>query len=302
MVLAYNNGSFVEKNAITISLSDFGFSRGLAFFETMRVYGGAPFHMADHLERMRRGAKELGLALPLALADIEAIVHQLCARNHFPHSIVKFYFTAGESRFSPYSFAGDHGFSPRLMIVEDEMKPDHPEAPYGLEFYKRGQRLKTVPHERVLPHVKSISYLQAYYAAREAGQEWDDILFTHRDGYVTEATRANFFCVIDGVLSTPFENILNGVTRKVILDIAEEEGIPAAECRLTPSDLAKATEAFTSGSPIEMVPARQIDDHVLPSTMDGPVFQKLRKGFSAKIAESCRANGTSPPSLKLRRS
>ncbi|MDD5587175.1 MAG: aminotransferase class IV [Alphaproteobacteria bacterium] len=288
MALAYNNGSFVEKNTITISLADFGFSRGLAFFETMRVYGGAPFHMADHLLRLQKGAEQLGLSLPLTLPDIEAVVHRICAHNKFPHSTVKFYFTAGEARLSPYSLGGDHDFTPHLIVVEDEMKPDHPDAPFGLEFYKRGQRIKTVPHERALPKVKSISYLQAYYAAREAGPEWDDILFTHRDGYVTEATRANFFCVIDGVLSTPFENILDGVTRKVVLEIAEDEGIPVAECRLMPADLATATEAFTSGSPIEMVPARKIDDHILPTTMDGPVFRQLRKAFTAKIEESCR--------------
>lgn len=288
MSLAYDNGRFVEKDTITIGLNDFGFSRGLAFFETMRVYGGVPFRLPDHLERMQQGAAELGLALPVALKDVEAAVRHLCGQNKLPHSLIKFYFTAGVAKKAPYSFAGEHDFAPRLIIVEDAMKPDHPEAPYGLEFYKRGQTLKTVPHERVLPRVKSISYLQAYYAAREAGPAWDDILFTHRDGYITEATRANFFCVINGVLCTPGDNILDGVTRKVILEMADEMKMPVALRRLTPADLTQATEAFTSGSPIEMVPVRQINDHILLTTMEGPVFSRLRKAFTEKIQAIAR--------------
>ncbi len=288
MPLACLDGRFVEKDEIKISLNDYGFSRGLAFFETMRVYAGAPFHMRDHVVRMEKGAAALGLRLPFTNNEIEKIVVQLIAQNAFAHSTVKFYFTAGEGRASPYSLAGEHGFSPHLIIVEDEARPDHPEAPFGLDFYKRGQRVKIVPHERALPHVKSISYLQAYYAAREAGQIWDDILFTHHDGYVTECSRSNFFCVIGGVLKTPNESILGGVTRRVVLEIAEKKGLPFAEERITPSDLAKATEAFTTGSYAELVPIKRIDDYVMASTMNGPVFSAVRAGFTEAIAESCR--------------
>lgn len=285
MSLAYNDGAFVEKNTITISLNDFGFNRGLAFFETMRVYGGIPFHMDDHLVRMEQGASALGLTLPFDLPKIKDAVHRLCGHNKFAHSTIKFFLTAGECRIAPLSLAQEHGFSPRLIIVEDEMRPEHPDAPYGLDLYKRGLCLKIMPYERALPQVKSISYLQAYYAAREAGTDWDDILFTHRDGYITEATRANFFCVINGILSTPHENILDGVTRKIVMDIAEEEGIPLALCRLTPADLAQSSEAFLTGSSIEMMPVRQIDSHILTTTMEGPVFSVLRKAYTRKIAE-----------------
>jgi branched-chain amino acid aminotransferase len=285
MTIAYSDGQYVDSNAISLSLTDFGFCRGLAFFETMRVYSGAPFHMADHIERLRQGSAALGLPLPLAGPEIEKIVFQICGENKFPHSVIKFYFTAGEAHSHPYGLAGDYQFKPRLFIIEDEVHPDHPEAPQGLDFYRRGQRLKIVPHERVLPHVKSISYMQAYYAAREAGPEWDDILFTHHEGYVTESSRSNFFCVIDGVLCTPDKNILDGVTRKVVIEIARELGLPVALRRLMPGDLTRATEAFTTGSYAELVPAKQIDNHVLPTTMDGPVFSALRKGFTERIEE-----------------
>ncbi|GEM_PF-550270 len=289
MPIAYHDGAYVDKNDIKIGLSDFGFSRGLTFAESMRVYGGAPFHLEDHYRRLQEGVAILGLSLPLSVERTRDVVRRLCARNNFPHSVVRFYFTAGESQTTPLRIGGDYGFSPHFIVVEDEMKPDHPEAPNGLDYYRRGQRLRIVPYERFLPKAKSVNYLQAFYAAREAGPEWDDILFTHRDGYVTEASRANFFCVIGGVLCTPDKNILDGVTRMAVLGIARELGLPVAERELTPADLKKATEAFTTGSYAELVPVKRIDEHVLPATMDAPVFCRLRNAYTSKIEEARRS-------------
>ena len=171
--------------------------------------------------RLQSGVEALGLALPMTLPELGELAQQICDKNKFTHSALKFYFTAGESRLSPLPFADDHGFTPHLMIIEDEVKFQHPEAPYGLDLYHQGQRLKIVPYERALPSIKSINYMQGFIASREAGAKWTDILFTHSKGYITEATRSNFFCVIDGVLCTPDRDMLFGITRKVILEIAQ---------------------------------------------------------------------------------
>ena len=280
MPIAYHNNAFVDKTSLSVGVSDFGFSRGLTIFELTRVYGGKPFRLDDHLARLQNGVAALRLTLPLSLPQLAKTVHQIIARNNFAHSALKFYFTAGEARLAPQSFALDQGFTPHFVIIEDEVKPAHPDAPYGLENYQRGQRLKIVPHERALPAIKSINYMQGFIASREAGPDYDDILFTHRSGHVTEATRANFFCVIDGVLCTPDRDMLFGITRKVVLEIARDLNILFAERALMPADILRSTEAFITGSIAELVPARQIDDHVLPTTIDGPVFAKLRSAFS----------------------
>jgi branched-subunit amino acid aminotransferase/4-amino-4-deoxychorismate lyase len=132
--------------------------------------------------------------------------------------------------------------------------------------------------------LKTTNYLTGFYAARQvAGADYDDILFTHRDGYITEATRSNFFCVIDDVLVTPQRGMLLGITRHVILELAAQLGIKTIERDLFPADLAQATEAFTTGSIAELLPARSIDDYHLATTMDGKIFAALRQAFSAKI-------------------
>lgn len=286
MPLAYYDGQFVDKTSLTINPSDFGFARGVAIFEMLRVYGGSPFRRDAHLERMAKGAAALGIAMPHSIAALTSIVDKIIAANRYDHSAVKLYLTAGEcGQASGLSFAACTQFTPHLMVLEEPVKPAHPEAPYGLEAYQRGQRLKIVPFERALPQIKSTNYVQGYVAARQyAGSEWDDILFTHRDGSVTEATRSNFFCVINGTLCTADQHMLHGITRQVVLEIARDLKIPVAERRLTAEDIYQCSEAFTSGSIAELVPASRIDDHRLATTMNGPIFSKLRAAFTACIA------------------
>lgn len=287
---AYIDGKFVPRTTITVNPADFGFARGVAVFELARVYGGAPFHLPDHLDRLAHGAKMLGIPLPHNLPELEKIASEVIARNGFAHSAIKFYLTAGECQTPAWHGYSDcRAFTPHLMLMEDEVKPAHPDAPYGMDLYQRGQRLKSVPFERELPTIKSTNYMLGYFAAREyAGAEWDDILFTHRDGYITEATRSNFFCVIDGVLCTPRRGMLFGITRKILLQLAPKIGITVSERDLRPADLARATEAFTTGSVAELIPVAALDEHRLGSTIDGVVYAKLRAAFTAYIQEQTR--------------
>ena len=289
---AYADGKFMPRAAITVNPADFGFARGITVFELARVYGGAPFHLPDHLERLAHGARMLGIPLPLPLPELARIAQDIIAHNKFAHSAIKFYLTAGEcGNAAWHNYKDCRDFTPHLFVMEDEVNPQHPDAPFGQEMHRRGQRLKIVPFERELPTIKSANYMLGYYAARTfAGTEWDDILFTHRDGYVTEATRSNFFCVIDGVLCTPRRGMLLGITRKVLLQLATRLNMPVVERDLRPADLLHATEAFTTGSVAEILPACALDDHQLATTVQGPVYTKLRAALTAYVREQCGRN------------
>jgi branched-chain amino acid aminotransferase len=284
MLMGWHNGAYCPRDQIRIHPADYGFARGVALFELGRVYHGRPFYLEAHLERLRHGAEFLGIPLNYSIADLAQIAEGVIARNHLPQSAIKFYLTMGQCGTSSPNYAACADFSPQLMVLEDPVTQHHPEAPYGLEAYRRGQRLKIVPLERDMPMVKSTNYLAGFYAARQlAGTDWDDILFTHRDGFITEATKSNFFCAIDGVLVTPQRGMLLGITRHIVLQLAKQLGISTAERDLFPHELAEATEAFTTGSIAELVPASRIDDHILSTTMEGPVFKQLRKAFTAHI-------------------
>ncbi|MDX2027240.1 MAG: aminotransferase class IV [Alphaproteobacteria bacterium] len=288
MPLAYHNGHFVDKNSLTLSPFDYGFNRSIAVYELVRVYGGVPFCLEEHLDRFDHSAQVLGINCSTERDDMLDAVEKLCAQNQYPHSVIKIFLTIGECAQPGAGFGDSSGFAPQLMIVEDEMHPLHPEAPKGLEIYKRGVAIKTVPFARDMPTVKSTNYTAGFVASRELGpQGWDDILFVHKDGYITEAATSNVFCVIDGVLCTPSRGMLFGITRKTLLELAKKLGIPTAERDIMPADLARASEAFITGSYSELVPVRKIDDVTFVVTMDGPVFSRLRQAYTAAIADAC---------------
>lgn len=280
----YVNGQLTEQKP-SIGIADFGFARGITVFELFRVYGSVPFRLTEHLQRLEFGAKELGIMLPFTLVEIEAQCRALIAQHKYPHSAVKLYLTAGVPQLSSgLSFAACTDFTPQLMVLEDEVKPKHAHAPYGYEAYARGQALKTVAHIRELPQVKTANYGVGYYAARQvAGSAYDDVLFTTPQGFITEATRSNVFFIMPGSkLVTPQRGMLHGITRRVVLELAQGLGIDCQEADLTPADCYQAEAAFTTGSIAELVPARSLDDHMLPMPgFSHPIFQQLRAAFSA---------------------
>lgn len=291
MPVAYLDGKFVEQDQIRISPFDYGFARGMTLFEFTRVYGSVPFHLEEHVERFIQGAKFMDIPLSFSAADLAKAARAVTAKNNFAQSGIKFYLTIGEcGKSGGFGFKQCADFTPHLMMIEEEVKPQHPEAPRGLELYRRGAALKTVPFARQTPEAKTINYAPGFIAARHLnGTDYDEILFLHPDGYATETTISNFFCVIDGALHTASRNMLLGVTRGILLNLAKELGIPVIEGDIPLQKLSRATEAFITGTFLEMCPVRKIDDIDFKQTMDAPVFAKLRQAFTAHIAEHCKA-------------
>lgn len=289
MPVAYHDGQFVDPVSIKIGVGDFGFARGMTLFEMTRVYGGVPFKLDQHIARFLAGAAEMGIKVPLDAAALEAATRQVIAQNKFAHSTARYYLTFGEcGQPGGYGFKNDTDFKPHLIILESEAFPKETDTPYGREKYQRGSAVKLVPFARHMPTVKSTNYVAGIVAARNlAGTDFDEILYVHPDGYVTETTISNFFCVIDGILCTPLRGMLYGVTRATLIELARGLGISVAERDIAPAELTRATEAFTSSSFIEMMPIRRIEDTPLTQTLDAPVFAALRRAYTAYLYRAC---------------
>lgn len=294
MVLAYYDGQFIDKEQIKISPLDYGFARGVTLFEFTRIYGCIPFRLEDHIQRFENGAKAMGITLNMTADEMMKAVNRITWANKFPHSGIKFYLTMGEcGKAGIYGFSTCDDFTPHMMMIEEEVHPQAPEAPRGTQYYERGVALKTVPFSRQISEAKSINYAAGFIASRKlAGTEYDEILYTHPDGYVTETTVSNFFCVIDGVLCTPVNQMLDGVTRKVMIELAQKLGIRVAVRDITVQELMQASEAFITGTFLEMMPVRMIDNISYIMTTNAPVFSKLRKAFTDYINEYCQARRT----------
>ncbi len=254
--VCYHNGQFIPQTSASVSTTDLGFTRGYAAFELIRTYGYTPFYLKEHLERFENNAKALLLSYP---NHVEKIVYQLIEKNNCPDLVIRLYLSEDES-----------GKSHFLILADPIQVPPK-------EQYENGISVITSAYTRHFHLVKSTCYLAAILALKEANnQKKEDALFKNSQGHLLELTKSNFFAVIDGILYTPKEGILFGITRAIIINLANELSIPIKEAEIPISLIPNMSEAFSTSTIREILPITQIDSQKIPL---GPITKKLSQAF-----------------------
>lgn len=239
--------------------------RGRAAFETLRVYGGRPFRLAEHLARMRVSAARLGLAWPGGLEELAA---QALAAAGVADAVLRLYLTPGRER------AG----KPLSLALVSTLPPDLEER------RARGIALVSLLGVRaespwLLGGVKSTSYAVNMAAEAEArGRGADDAVFVRDDGIVLEGPVTNVWWRRGRTLCTPSLDlgILAGVTRAALIEAAPGLGYEVREGAFATSDLTAAEEAFTSSSVREVMPAVSLDGSPIGDGVPGPAARALQ--------------------------
>ena len=216
----YLNGSFMRLDEARVSVLDRGFIFGDGIYEVVPVYDGRPFRMAEHLDRLERSLSALRITPPLDRAGWERLVQALIERAAQPYSLVYLQVTRGVAR-------RDHGF-PKQPV---------PATVFGMTsafqrpadtVREHGLRVIGIEDERWLHcEIKSVSLLGNVLAKQQAVDAGVDDAIQFRDGYLTEASSANVWAVIDGVLVAPPRDnlILEGIRYALMLELAEAQGI-----------------------------------------------------------------------------
>lgn len=263
--LWYINGQYVHSDDAGLPLNDLGFVRGYGVFDLLRTYGRAPFRLREHVQRFFRSAARIELPLPWTQGEIEALVHETLRRNpHAQNVSVRIVATGGES--AGFLMPED---KPTLIVMLAEVKPNKP------ELFANGATLISVDHERFMPNVKSLNYITAIMAlkqARKAGAI--EALYRTHDGHVTECTTSNFFAFKGDRLITSDVGVLDGVTRGAALEVAED----LHEIDYRPpayAELAQVDEAFITSTTKEIMPIVRVDDMRIGNGQVGPNTKRL---------------------------
>ncbi|MFO8085434.1 MAG: aminotransferase class IV [Desulfobacterales bacterium] len=246
----YIDGEFLPEENARIPVNDMAILRGYGIFDFFRTYGGKPFHLKDHLERLEHSAKSIALELPLSLEKIHDIVIETLKKNRHKDSNVRIVITGGQTE----DFITPSG-KPRLLVMVTEV------SVYPEKWYRNGVKIITVPLERQIPAAKSLNYLSAILALKEAYQKNAvEAVYTDRKGNLREGTTSNFFVFIEGKMVTPgTEDILPGITRQVVLDLAKNEfEVQVRDIHM--DELAKAQGAFLSSSNKQILPVVRVND------------------------------------------
>jgi len=272
------DGGIVEEGEARVPVTDHGLLYGDGVFEGIRVYGGRVFRLDDHLARLEAGARALGLVLPFELARIREIVLETVRAHAESEAYVRLVVTRGEGALGvdPTTCA-----APRLFCLAADV------SIYPDEKLRRGidlvtSSLRRPPPDVLDPRVKSLNYLNNVLAKQEARRQGaDEALLLNTAGRVAEAAVANVFCARYGEIATPpaAEGVLEGITRRTLLELAGTLGIPAAERCLTRFDLFAADEVFLTGSGAGIVPVGSLDGRPIGAGGPGPLWEKLRRAF-----------------------
>jgi branched-chain amino acid aminotransferase len=285
------DGVLVPPEEARVSVFDRGFLYGDSVYEVIRTYGGRPFELSRHLDRLEGSAARIGLPLPWSRERLGAELTRTLAASGNAESQVRVVVTRG---------AGELGLDPALavdplvILIVRELHPPPTSA------YRDGVKAQLVGVRRAVdPRAKTGNYLSnllALKTAREHGAY--EALMVDPGGRITEGTSSNVFWVAGGALCTPpiEAGILEGITRAVVLEVARSLGIAVREEPLAPDALLAADEALVTGSVRELVPVVRVgldsEEHTLGGGAPGPVVKRLAAAFRER---AWRSVGLAPP-------
>lgn len=260
-----------------VSIRDRGFLYGDAIFETLRSYGGRPFMLKEHLERLMASAQTLNIHAERTIDEISQAVAHLLEINRLRDAYIRITLSRGEGG---GALLPEDTLSSTLVIETRRFKP------YPDRLYKKGIRLIVSDYRRsttnpVTRH-KTANFLAGIMARQEAlRRDNQDAIFLNTNGEVCEGTVWNIFMVEGERVVTPSvsANILPGITRKTVLDICRGRGIEAAEELFPAERLLEADEVFITNSLMEIMPVAAIANHQIGTKVPGRITGYLMAAY-----------------------
>ncbi len=277
------NGKLGDEKDLLLSPLDQGFVFGASVYETLRTYQRRPFLLEKHLARLRESTASLDIPLDVSDEEIIGRIEETLTAASNPESYVRLIVSAGVGELD---YRRGSTLRPTVVIL---IKP-LPEVPP--RFYKEGIRVVVVDVVRnhpnsVSPRIKTSSLLNNMFAMREAyGRGAEEAVMLSYRGEVAEGSQTNVFLVQGRKVKTPTVEvgILAGITRELVLTLAQEEGFEIEECVFVPEEFLRADEVFITSSTREVVPVVRVDEKQIADGRPGPVTLALLQAYRKRVA------------------
>lgn len=279
------NGEVVPESDASVPVADRGFMYGDAAFETLRAYDGTLFEWEAHLERLEHSCEGLGMP-GVVPEDLEERVHETLAANDLRDAYVRVSITRG---IQPGTLTPRPEVDPTVVVIVKELPRSglHGERRWDAPAVVETVETRKVSPDAIPPDLKTHNYLNGLLARLELRESdgstrADEALLLDSEGFVAEGTTSNVFFVEDGTLhTTALEGtILPGVTRRVVLDLAEQADIPIETGRYPPERFREAAECFLTNTTGEVWPVAELDGREVGG---GPVTETLRRAYDEMV-------------------
>jgi len=285
------NGKMLPADQAKVSVFDHGLLYGDGVFEGIRAYNGRVLKMRTHLRRLFDSARAIQLRMDFTLEQLAEAIHQTLSANRLSDAYIRLCVTRG---------TGTLGLNPNncseasTFIIADSIQL------YPKEMYERGMPIVTAATIRnhpgaLSPRIKSMNYLNNILAKMEAMQAgMVEALMLNHLGFVSECTGDNIFIVRrrsgddEPILWTPplHAGILEGITRNLVIDLAERAGMPVEQSDMTRHDVYTADECFLTGTAAEVIPVTAVDGRPVGDGKPGPVTARLLAAFQELVADA----------------
>ena len=277
------DGELVDWDDATVHVLSHGLHYGTGAFEGIRAYetdqGPAVFRLAEHIERLARSCKALGIPIEWSVDEIVKASREVFSANGLESGYIRplVFYGTGSMGLNPA------GASVHTMIATWEWG-----AYLGEDGVTNGIRVKVsswrrIGHDSLMPNAKLTGgYVNSVQAKQEALRGgYDEAIMLNTDGFVAEGSGENLFLIRDGVVRTPSlsSGVLEGLTRDSVITMLRDDGYEVIETQITRTDLYYADEMFMTGTAAEVTPIREVDDRPVGDGRPGPVTKRAQEMF-----------------------
>jgi branched-chain amino acid aminotransferase len=267
-MISFINGEYVKFEQCNLHISDLGLQRGYAIFDLFRSVGGEIVWKDDYFDRLFGSLSGSNIGLQLSRNDLNSLCQNLQEKNHFDKSVFKVIITGGYS-----SDLGTYDGQPNLIIIQKPFKP------LPSNYYTEGVNLITEEYQRPDPEIKTMNY---FFSLRlhEKMKEFKAVDVLYHTNQIRETARSNFFGIKNGVVHTPSERILKGITRKNLLKLTSL-GYIFHERDIFTDELYTFEEVFITGTTKFILPIVQINGKPIGTGKPGKLTKSLMNTFSS---------------------
>ncbi len=265
------NDGWVSPDKAYVSVKDIGFLRGYGIFDFFRIMDGQAIFLADHLDRFLSSAQKMGIQHPYSKADLAELIGQLATLSEDSCLGVKMVLTGGDSLngFEPMEGKSNLFIFPGVFAFANPLD---------------GMHLISQKYHREMADIKSLNYAFAIrHWANVKSKGGNDLLYYTDELGVSESSRSNLFFVKSGVIYTPGQQILEGITRSHVLTLAAKEfEVQVGDYSL--AEFLSADEVFTTGSTKRVLPIFSIDGKQINGAQRGKITSHL---YDLLVASEC---------------
>jgi len=273
------DGEIIPIHEAKISVLDWGLTRSDITYDVVHVWDGAFFRLDDYLDRFEASISKLRLNIPQSRETMKTILHDIVAAT----GLTSAYVSMVASRGTP-SIPGtrdprlcdNHFYAwavPFIWVIKPEI------AERGAHLLLASGATRISP-DAVDPKVKNYHWgdmTKALFEALDAG--FDTCVLLDDKGHITEGPGFNIFAVINGSIVTPKSGMLEGITRKTVLEICKTEGLSHAVRDITAEEFLNANEIFTATTGGGPVPVTRINEHILGNDRPGPIAEQITQTY-----------------------